>query len=66
MSIDAREWYRAMKQKIFRHAFVSPFEMMEMLMAINGEKEAKISHQTRNSRGGNSVCHAQHNDGSGE
>ena len=41
MSIDARGRYRAMKQKIFRHAFVSPFEMMEMLMAINGEKEAK-------------------------
>ena len=41
VSIDAREWYRAMKQKISRHAFVSPFGMAEMLMAINDEKEDK-------------------------
>ena len=37
--MDAKEWYRAMKQKIFRHAFISPFEAMEMLMMTNGEKE---------------------------
>ena len=38
-SIDVRERYRAMKLKLSRHAFVSPFEMMEMLMAFNAEKE---------------------------
>ena len=41
MSIDVREWYRAMKLKIATHAFASPFEMIGMLMAINAGKEAK-------------------------
>ena len=40
-SIDAREWYRAMKLNISMHAFASPLEMMEMLMEINAEKEPK-------------------------
>ena len=42
MSIDARERYRDMKNKISKHAFVSPFEMME-IMAANDEKEANIA-----------------------
>ena len=37
-SVDVKEWYRAMKQKIFRCAFVSPFDAMGMLMVENGEK----------------------------
>ena len=41
-SVDAKEWYRAMKQKIFRHAFISPFEAMEMLTMANGEKEPRF------------------------
>ena len=42
-SIDAREWYHAMELKIFKHAFASPFEMMEMLMAINDGKKHNIA-----------------------
>ena len=34
-----RDWYHAMRLRIFKHAFVSPFEMMEMLMLVNAEKE---------------------------
>ena len=56
MSIDAREWYHAMKQKIFRHAFVSPFGMMEMLMAINDEKEDK--YRTRPGTAGGEIAYA--------
>ena len=41
MSVDAREWYHATRLKIFNHAFVIPFEMMEMLMAANDEKEPR-------------------------
>ena len=41
-SVDVKEWYHAMKQKIFRHAFVSPFEAMGMIMMVNGEKEPKF------------------------
>ena len=40
-SIDAREWYRAMKLKIPKPAFASPFGMMETLMAVSAEKEPK-------------------------
>ena len=65
-SVDAKEWYRAMKQKIFRHAFVSPFEAMGMLMAVSGEKRAEVPHQTRNDWGEKDVRHAQHNDGCGD
>ena len=38
-SVDAKEWYRAMKRKISKHALISPFEALEMLMMANGEKE---------------------------
>ena len=65
MSIDARERYRAMKLRIPKRAFVSPFEMMEMHMAVSDEKEAKISHQTRIDRKSR-VRHAQHHDAIGE
>ena len=44
-SVDVREWYHAMKQEISKHAFVSPYELMEMLMSINEGKEAR--HRTR-------------------
>ena len=40
-SVDARDRYRAMELKNFKHAFVSPFGMMEMPMAINDGKEAR-------------------------
>ena len=43
MSIDARCWHRAMKLKISKLAFASPFEMMEIHVAINGEKEENIA-----------------------
>ena len=41
-SVDLKERYHAAKRKIFRHAFVSPFEATEMLMGVNGEKEPKF------------------------
>ena len=37
--VEAKGWYRVMKQKLYKHAFVIPFEAMEMLMVANGEKE---------------------------
>ena len=40
--MDVKEWYHATKQKIFRHAFISPFEAMGMLMVANGEKEPRF------------------------
>ena len=64
-SVGAEDWYRAMKQKIFRHAFVSPFEAMEMIMAISGEKEPKFRIGPGTTGGGKNVCRAQHNDGCG-
>ena len=39
-SVDAKERYRVAKQKLFKHAFISPFDAMEMLMVANGEKRA--------------------------
>ena len=41
-SADVRERYHGVKLKIFKHAFVSPFEMIEMLMRINEEKNQTI------------------------
>ena len=41
VSIDAREWYRDTKLRIPKRAFVSPFEVMEMPVAVDDEKEAK-------------------------
>ena len=38
-SVDVRDRYHGMKLKISKHAFASPFGMMEMLMMINPEKE---------------------------
>ena len=38
-SVVARERYRGAKLKISKHAFASPFEMLETLMMINPEKE---------------------------
>ena len=38
-TVDVREWYHATRLRIFKHAFVSPFEMMEMLMQVNAEKD---------------------------
>ena len=38
-AVDARDWYRAMRLGIFKHAFVSPFEMMEMLTQANAEED---------------------------
>ena len=41
-SVDVREWYHGVKLEIFKHAFVSPFDMLEMLMVINTEKSQSI------------------------
>ena len=38
-NVDVGDWYRAMRLRIFNHAFVSPFEMMEMLMIVTAEKD---------------------------
>ena len=65
MSIDAREWYRATKLRIPKRAFASPFEMVEMLMAVSGGKEAKYRIRV-GSAGESRLRHAQHNDASGE
>ena len=61
-SVDVKEWYRAMKQKIFRHVFISPFEALEMLMVANGEKEPMF--QTRPGTTGRKkdICHTQHHE----
>ena len=37
-NVDVKEWHHVVKQKIFKHAFVRPFEAMEMLMVGNDEK----------------------------
>ena len=37
--VGAKEWYHVVKQKIFKRAFVSPFEAMGVLMMANEEKE---------------------------
>ena len=50
-SVDAKDWYRAMKQRIFRHAFVSPFEAMEMLTMVNGEREPTFRIRPRTTGG---------------
>ena len=42
MSVDAKEWFHALKHKTFRHAFISPYEAMEMLMRANDEKEPRF------------------------
>ena len=39
---DVRDWYRAMKGRISKHAFISPFETMEMSMLVNAEKEPRF------------------------
>ena len=41
-SVDAKEWYHALKQKTPRHAFISPFEAMGTLMMANDEKEPRF------------------------
>ena len=41
MSVDVREWYHVTKLKVSKHAFVSPFEMMEMLTMVNVGKKLK-------------------------
>ena len=42
MGVDVKEWYHALKQKTFKHAFISPYEAMEMLMIANDEKEPRF------------------------
>ena len=41
-NIDVEDWYRVMKRKLYKHAFVSPFEAMGMLVMANGEKEPRF------------------------
>ena len=42
MGVDVKEWFYALKQKTFRHAFISPYEAMEMLMRASDDKEARF------------------------
>ena len=41
-NVDAKDWFRVTKQKLYKHAFASPFEAMGMLMVENGEKEPRF------------------------
>ena len=66
ISIDVRGRYRAMNLKISKHAFVSPFEMMEMLMATNVGERSKISYRSRVDRRENRVYNTPHNVAIGE
>ena len=60
-SLDAKEWYHAVRQKIFRHALLSPFEAMGMITVANGEKEPMF--QTRpGTTGRKDVCRTQHHE----
>ena len=53
MGVDVKEWFYALKQKTFRHAFISPYEAMEMLMKANDDKEPRF--QIRPGQAGKTV-----------